>query len=460
MEREESPPSREENDDQEGVVYEGEEEEEDRAVEEEEAEGGGEEGEEEDRPLPAGEAAPEAAPAAGKKKRGGPRGKRQIAIPKDSASFFRARKRDVKAFTFTPEGDLQVPEMRGQPAKVIPLPSYRPATIAELKEIEESRKESLAGVETEIDELQKELKEAIGEWRLSGATANVLRIQRELAALDAKRTAQITPIRWTANVKGLSLKQVFSEDAVGDKKLGFIVSMLRTRPYLFTESVRERVPGEEEPEATAEGEGEAAVEREPEAFVFFLEADDPEHGKLSPDTMVEFVYNETKFTSPIQAYEIERVSALGRKEVRKVLLRTTAPKKLRALSGMIKGNVEDPRALWIGILTALVNQHPEIGEVLRQTGKDTLVYADPRDEVSGIGLSMEDEQAMERSAWKGKNLLGQAWMAVREGLPPEGEELSNQSGGGYVEHGKTLRELQEERGNVLIGMAKRKAAIH
>lgn len=451
MEREEdeTPPSRKENGDQEDDVVE-------EGVEEEEEEEG--EDAPEDSPLPA-EGAGGAAPAAEKKKRGGPRGKRQIAIPKDSASFFRARKRDVKAFTFTSEGDLQVPEMRGQPAKVIPLPSYRPATIAELKEVEEARKESLAGVELEIDELQKELKEAIAEWRRSGATANVLRIQRELAGLDAKRTAQITPIRWTANAKGLSLKQVFSDEAVGDRKLGFVVFMLRTRPYLFTESVRERVPGEVEAlEEAAEGSGEAAVEREPESFVFFFEADDPEHGKVSPDTMVEFVYNETKYTSPIQAYEIERVSALGRKEVRKVLLRTTAPKKLRALSGMIKGNVEDPRALWIGILTAVVNQHPEIGEVLRSTGKDTLVFADPRDEVSGIGLSVEDENVTERSAWKGQNLLGQAWMAVREGLAPEGEELSSQSGGGYVEHGMTLRERQEERGNVLIGMAKRKGA--
>jgi hypothetical protein len=123
---------------------------------------------------------------------------------------------------------------------------------------------------------------------------------------------------------------------------------------------------------------------------------------------------------------------------------------------MIKGNVEDPRALWIGILTAVVNQHPEIGEVLRATGKDTLVYADPRDTVSGIGLSVEDEAAMDRASWKGQNLLGQAWTAVRTSLPPEGEELSSQSGGGYVEHGKTVKELQEERGRVFMGMAKRK----
>ena len=423
------------------------------------------EGEEAVAAPPAGGAAAAAA-AAAPKKRGGIRGPRQIAIPTDSASFFRARKRDVKAFTFTPEGDLQVPEMRGQPAKVIPLPSYRPATIAELKEADETRKGFLAGVEREMDELQHTLKEAIAEWRLSGATAEVLRIQRDLARLDAQRTAQVTPLRWTTDLKGLRMRQVLFGPGVEDKALGSVATMLRTRPHLFTETLRPRQPGEEvaAPEGDREGgaaaaAGEAAA-GEPETFVFFYEADDPEHGKLSPDTMVEFVYNETKYTSLWQAYEIERITALGRKDARKLLLRTTSPKKLRALAGVIRGNVEDPRALWIGILTALVSQRPEFGEVLRATGQDTLVFADPKDEVSGIGLSAEDERATDRASWKGKNLLGQAWTAVRSGLPPEGEELGSQSGGGYTEHGMTQKEREEERGNVLIGLARRRQGAH
>ena len=47
---------------------------------------------------------------------------RQIAIPKDSATFFRARAKNVKMFKYTADGNLQVPEMRGQPAKVRDIP--------------------------------------------------------------------------------------------------------------------------------------------------------------------------------------------------------------------------------------------------------------------------------------------------------------------------------------------------
>ena len=47
------------------------------------------------------------------------RGKRQIPIPKDSASFFRARAKEPSNFTFTADGNLQVPAMREEGAKII-----------------------------------------------------------------------------------------------------------------------------------------------------------------------------------------------------------------------------------------------------------------------------------------------------------------------------------------------------
>ena len=62
----------------------------------------------------------------------------------------------------------------------------------------------------------------------------------------------------------------------------------------------------------------------------------------------------------------------------------------------------------------------------------------------------------ERSAWKGENYLGQAWQAVRDGLPPLEESIQEENAdssmtGGYTEHGKTEGEAKEERIRVLQG---------
>jgi hypothetical protein len=85
---------------------------------------------------------------------------RPIPIPKDSATFFRARAKNPKLFGFTADGNLQVPEMRGQAAKVIEIPYYRPSLPEEIAEEEAKRHDELVSVEKEYDEVLQQLKEA------------------------------------------------------------------------------------------------------------------------------------------------------------------------------------------------------------------------------------------------------------------------------------------------------------
>lgn len=70
---------------------------------------------------------------------------------------------------------------------------------------------------------------------------------------------------------------------------------------------------------------------------------------------------------------------------------------------------------------------------------------------------MEDPARMDRKSWKGENMLGQAWEAVRASLvTEEGEaeavsKMASTTGGGYTEHGKTEAESKEERARVFRG---------
>ena len=55
-------------------------------------------------------------------------------------------------------------------------------------------------------------------------------------------------------------------------------------------------------------------------------------------------------------------------------------------------------------------------EFLLGTGNKVLVEASPSDRIWGIGMTAQDEFALQPQKWRGLNLLGFALMAAREQL--------------------------------------------
>jgi hypothetical protein len=120
----------------------------------------------------------------------------------------------------------------------------------------------------------------------------------------------------------------------------------------------------------------------------------------------------------------------------------------------LKGVIENPstRELLISIAKEAAKQDERIAPVLRKTGLDPLVYAEAKDRVLGVGLSVDaKEQLVQRDAWMGENLLGQAWEVVRIGLEDE-----IQSGGAVLEKARTLEDVKKERSHVLMGMYRKR----
>ena len=394
--------------------------------------------------------AKEAEPQPKKKK------ERQIAIPKDSATFFRARAKNVKMFQFTADGNLQVPEMRGEIAKVIDIPYYRSVNEDEIALDEQQRFEQLQSVEREFDETYKLLRSAVLEWRQTGFSSDVIKFQRDLQRLDAQRTQLRSPLRWTKMYKNLEVSRVLLEEVYEKRKIGYPVAALKTRTMTFETMIR----ASDSPPAPVEivQEEVEEVEEEEEDFIVFSKADD-QHGFLSPYTMVEFIYNSTKYNCLLQAYEGERLNILDRKDIRPVLLKSRNPSQMRLIAAKVTGQLENPRELLVNILKALTSQHPNLADSLRETGTSTLVFAEVKDGVLGIGMLPTDPLITEKSEWKGKNYLGQAWTVVRNDLPALPEEEAEQvvQKGGYTEHGTTKEEATEVRANVLKGYYRHKA---
>ncbi len=62
------------------------------------------------------------------------------------------------------------------------------------------------------------------------------------------------------------------------------------------------------------------------------------------------------------------------------------------------------------------SQNPGLKEQLLATGNRLLVEASLTDKIWGIGLSEENDEALDQAKWRGINLLGQVLMNVREKL--------------------------------------------
>jgi ribA/ribD-fused uncharacterized protein len=62
------------------------------------------------------------------------------------------------------------------------------------------------------------------------------------------------------------------------------------------------------------------------------------------------------------------------------------------------------------------SQHEDVRCFLLETGDSIIAEASPFDTVWGIGVSVSDKSAKDKTKWKGLNLLGETWMKVRETL--------------------------------------------
>jgi len=65
---------------------------------------------------------------------------------------------------------------------------------------------------------------------------------------------------------------------------------------------------------------------------------------------------------------------------------------------------------------AKFEQNGDLRGLLLATGNKVLAEASPKDRIWGIGLAADDPRATNRSAWRGKNWLGEALMRVRADL--------------------------------------------
>lgn len=153
------------------------------------------------------------------------------------------------------------------------------------------------------------------------------------------------------------------------------------------------------------------------AFTFFFGAHDP----LSNWHPARFVVKGISFCSNEQFMMYCKAMLFGDHDNAAKILAASEPKEQKALGRQVRGFDE---AVWskrrerfvYGGALAKFSSNPLLACRLLETDGTELVEASPYDRIWGVGLAADDPRILDRTQWRGENLLGKVLMQVREVL--------------------------------------------
>lgn len=278
--------------------------------------------------------------------------------------FYRYRAKFPSFFVYTAEGNLEVKEGNAAkiPAMTIPLRAFSELREEELEELFRAQDEIKIDIEQSYTSKLLALREAYDAYdpRNPETMKAIVQLNEEVRELSVVRNTSIFPERWTKEIESIDTRDILLHLPYEERKLGYPVYLFKRFPL-----ARKDAEGHyrEHGEAVAEGmEGGATV------VLFLTNPEDPKTGEFHPAAEREFVYNETRYVSPYQAYEAERFKELENDEMVTKLLGTRSAKTIRSL---ISGETRQPSfpiKLWEDILETFYTQFKDAAENLKNTG--------------------------------------------------------------------------------------------
>ena len=146
-----------------------------------------------------------------------------------------------------------------------------------------------------------------------------------------------------------------------------------------------------------------------------------ENGYLSNWYPSPFTVEKKTFSSMEQFMMYRKAVCFGDEAVGANILATHDASQIKALGRQVSNYDEH---IWNGIrqivvyegLLAKFSQNEALKEKLKSTGEAMLAECAVKDLIWGVGLSMKDPDRLDKTKWKGQNLLGYTLMMVRERL--------------------------------------------
>ena len=281
--------------------------------------------------------------------------------PSKLIDFYKARLKDPLHYTYSEQGDLQIQGAKGKNDEIIRLKSHTALRPEERKELEDKRLEKLQELEVKYEEILNELRETVASYKLGASTAaGVVAVNEKLRDITLLRSKEAYPERWIKNEVNPDINTILLALTYERRKMTYDIGLLK-RSDISRENVWGRYR-EDAIASTDQAEGQAGGGIND---VFFIE---DQENPFHPAFMREFVYEETRYVSPYQAYQAERFKELEMPDIKAQILKTRSARTIHNIAEKEPTDVKYPKELWEQILEAFYTQHADVGTRLKDTG--------------------------------------------------------------------------------------------
>ena len=155
--------------------------------------------------------------------------------------------------------------------------------------------------------------------------------------------------------------------------------------------------------------------------VVFFHNPDEQNGYLSNWCPSRFDFNGITYSSMEQFMMHRKALCFGDVASASLILDADDPAEIKLLG---RGVSNYDECIWNGMRQIVVfegvlakfSQNVEMLERLLATGDEMIAECAVKDRIWGIGLSMNDDRRLDKSQWRGQNLLGYTLMMARDRL--------------------------------------------
>jgi hypothetical protein len=291
--------------------------------------------------------------------------------------FFKGRAKNPEFYTYTSRGDLEIKEgaeSRGKKkvsAGTILLQNFVPLDPAERALLEETRQQELAALDEEYEAEMLVLKAAWDEYESTQSMRAVLNSNQQLTEIDARRNAARSQVRDCVSLPNPPIRDILVSERYEERKMfspddPFEKSVVRLffHPFPAEVEMGKYVPDESVKEELKDADDEANAIAPNEILYrqrlkdgrfarIFYDTKSDVNGFMSPMFPVDFTIQvggaDSRYSSPIQAYQVERAKELGDTVLTESLMKTRSPFTVFVMVRKLKGHPKDAVGLWVKI---------------------------------------------------------------------------------------------------------------
>ena len=350
--------------------------------------------------------------------------------------FYEERSKPTKKdrFQIDKQGNLAEYDTKRTLLKTIVLPTYRPPTEPEIKEMEEERFANIAAANRVFEDARRSLYQALQEGTVS--RSEILDLNRNVRDADILLQKARFPLRSVHSEGRIKIKDIDFNQMQETRVFPYSIAFTEVRPFTLQQQYV-RVGDAPLPQMVSVAEAlQANVPTETVVLFSDQNMEMSPHGFLALGWPVAIPFKEKIYKSARHAIFAELAREFNDVERADAIQSAESSSDIRYTIDDIVGGKDVNQMKWNTTLSRLIDmvnltkfkQYPELAQRLMELPSPLVIGAyEPNDTYMGIGISVDNVKAKDKLAWTGENLVGKALMKIRENLIAERAQLVAQS---------------------------------